>query len=154
MKAISRSTLPIPRNWWIVSVIWTALLFQMATAYISPAPHSGWDPNRNKAKAQPVSKPASESSFAEPPTNIQVEDIFREEYRDWAKRYDKKIDMNDGARFENFKMVSRIKRTNWKHGGWWTAITKSISPVPMAFSLGRISCCKCNKTKRQVFFTF
>ena len=45
---------------------------------------------------------STEKSFKQPPANIKVDDIFREEYHEWCKRYDRSV--GDRIRFENFKL--------------------------------------------------
>ena len=46
--------------------------------------------------------PWKKTSFANPPANVEVDDVFRQEYQAWANRYGKSTD--DEARFENFKL--------------------------------------------------
>lgn len=114
MKSLRYHSPLAASRWLVISAIWASLVVQMASAYISSAPHGGWDPNQHKRKRTPSTSispdeasSSSSSSFTQPPTNVQVEDIFREEYRDWAKRYGKKADEAEGAeRFDNFKLVS------------------------------------------------
>ncbi|KAG7373167.1 cathepsin propeptide inhibitor domain I29 [Nitzschia inconspicua] len=109
-----------PKRWSLVSAIFASLILPTAEGYISPAPHGGWDPNKHNPRTQknpPCSDNASMPTFIEPPTNVQVEDIFREEYHDWAKRYGKKVDMNDAERFENFKVNFLLQMQHNKKTG-------------------------------------
>jgi hypothetical protein len=99
------------------ATLWTSFVFCLVDAYISPAPHGAWDPNQHlqRKQHQPHDDPSATTNsqdstyMADPAANVQVEDIFRAEYRDWGARYGKKIDLDNMERFENFKLVSVIK---------------------------------------------
>jgi hypothetical protein len=66
--------------------------------------HRKWEP------------PSQQQQQQDPPTNLDVEDIFREEYYDWAKRYKKKIDTTNllaDPKYDNFKLVCPIHCTSF-----------------------------------------
>ena len=103
-------------SFFLMASILASCFIGIADSYISPAPHGAWDPNQHfqKKKAPTEDSPteARQENMAEPASNIQVEDIFRAEYRDWGARYGKRIDSSDVERFENFKLVSPRARSN------------------------------------------
>ena len=61
------------------------------SSYITSSPSGGYAPWKHNP----------ESSFAKPPSNVDLNDIFQEEYNEWAKRYGKST---SDERFENFKL--------------------------------------------------
>jgi hypothetical protein len=91
-------------------LLWPSCI--IVEGYISPGtpPHHKWEPPSQSAsnkQGQP------KQCHQEPPANLDVEDIFREEYRDWAKRYGKKFDIDhsiDDPKYNNFKLVSGNRR--------------------------------------------
>lgn len=67
-----------------------ALCTKRASSYISSIPPFGAaNPNWKK------------TSFAQPPANVDVDDVFRDEYHAWAKHYGKET---NEFRFQNFKL--------------------------------------------------
>lgn len=74
-------------------------------AYISSTPPGGAVPWKNDAK----------TSFAQPPANVDLDDIFREEYQAWAKHYGKST--SDSTRFENFKLNYMLQMQHNKKTG-------------------------------------
>ena len=63
-----------------------------------------------------------ESSFAKPPSNIGLDDIFREEYHAWAKRYGKST--SDESRFENFKLNFMLQMQHNKKTGQFNLLNE------------------------------
>ncbi|KAL3919233.1 MAG: hypothetical protein SGILL_003856 [Bacillariaceae sp.] len=55
--------------------------------------------------------------MAEPASNVQVEDIFRSEYREWGLRYGKKIDFGNEERFKNFQLNFMLQMQHNKKTG-------------------------------------
>lgn len=133
-------------------------------AYISP-PHGAWDPNQHfqrkrqqQQKQQPVDNPStpkiSNDNMAEPASNVQVEDIFRSEYREWGLRYGKKIDFGNEERFKNFQLVSQSRVTKKftacdRHIAMNSKLTYHL--CTLAF---RTLCCRCSTTRRPAYSTF
>lgn len=86
-----------------------------ATSYISSSspPSGGAAPWKNGAKP----------SFAQPPpSNIVPDDIFREEYHAWGKRYGKST--GDKARFENFKLNFMLQMQHNKKTGTFNLLNE------------------------------
>ena len=54
-------------------------------------------------------------SIAQPPANAELNDVFREEYHEWAKRYGKST--GDRVRFENFKLNFMLQMQHNKKTG-------------------------------------
>jgi len=80
---------------------------EIVNSYIlSSSPSGGATPLKNGV--QP--------SFAQTPSpNIQSDDIFRQEYHEWAKRYGKST--GDETRFENFKLNFMLQMRHNKKTG-------------------------------------
>lgn len=65
--------------------------------------------------SQDGAAPWKKTSFANPPANVEVDDVFRQEYKTWANRYGKSTD--DEARFENFKLNYMLQMQHNKRTG-------------------------------------
>lgn len=59
--------------------------------------------------------PWKKTSFAQPPTDVEVDDVFRQEYHAWAHRYGKST--TDKFRFENFKLNYMLQMQQNKRTG-------------------------------------
>ena len=61
-------------------------------------------------------------SFAQPPANVEVDGIFREEYHEWAKLYGKST--SDRIRFENFKLNFMLQMQHNKKTGTFNLLNE------------------------------
>ena len=87
------------------SIVWSLLFATCVTSYVSYSPSGGATQWKNGA----------ECSFTKTPSNIGLDDIFREEYYAWAKRYGKST--SDTGRFENFKLNFMLQMQHNKKTG-------------------------------------
>mmetsp|Transcript_106026 Transcript_106026/g.216219 ORF Transcript_106026/g.216219 Transcript_106026/m.216219 type:complete len:250 (+) Transcript_106026:171-920(+) len=95
----------------------------VANSYVSsssPTGGTGWTKN---------------SGFAQPPTNIDLDDIFREEYHAWAKRYGKSA--VDGDRFETFKVNFMLQMQHNKKTGTFNHLNEFGDMTAKEFELGK-----------------
>ena len=79
--------------------------------YISSSPSGGYAPWKQN----------SESPFAKPPSNVELDDIFREEYNEWANRYGKS---KSDKRFENFKFNFMLQMQHNKKTGTFNLLNE------------------------------
>ena len=80
-----------------------------ATSYITSLSPGGATP------------PWTTKTYKQPPTNIEVDDVFREEYKTWAKLYGKET--ND-FRFENFKLNYMLQMQHNKKTGTFSDLNE------------------------------
>jgi len=81
-------------------------------AYISSVPSGGTIPWTDRDR----------SSFVQPPSSVEVNDIFREEYHAWAKLYGKST--SDETRFENFKVNFMLQMQQNKKTGIYSHLNE------------------------------
>mmetsp|Transcript_16293 Transcript_16293/g.37704 ORF Transcript_16293/g.37704 Transcript_16293/m.37704 type:complete len:271 (-) Transcript_16293:101-913(-) len=93
-------------NYILSVIVLGSFRIETVSSYISSSPKSGgfapWKHN-------------SENSLSKPPSNIDLDDIFREEYHAWAKKYDKST--SDETRYENFKLNFMLQMQHNKKTG-------------------------------------
>jgi len=80
-------------------------------AYISSVPSGGTIPWGT-----------DKSSSVQPPSSVEVDDIFREEYHAWAKLYGKST--SDETRFENFKVNFMLQMQQNKKTGIYSHLNE------------------------------
>lgn len=73
-------------------------------------------------------------SFAQPPANVEVDGIFREEYHEWAKLYGKST--SDRIRFENFKLNFMLQMQHNKKTGTFNLLNEFGDMTATEFNLG------------------
>lgn len=82
----------------------TVICINSANAYITSLSQEG------------AAAPWKKNSFgASPPANVELDDVFRQEYQVWANRYGKSTD--DESRFENFKLNYMLQMQHNKRTG-------------------------------------
>jgi hypothetical protein len=84
-----------------------------ANSYVSPSHLGGTVPWKNNG---------AKSSFVQPPSNVGLDDIFREEYISWGKRYGKST--SDEIRFENFKVNFMLQMQHNKKTGTFNLLNE------------------------------
>jgi len=94
---------------------------ELASAYTSPSSAgTGWGHNNNA-----VVVADAEKKFKQPPANIEIDDIFREEYQLWAKRYGKSgKSVGDRSCFENFKLNFMLQMQHNKKTGTFNLLNE------------------------------
>ncbi|OEU17121.1 hypothetical protein FRACYDRAFT_268583, partial [Fragilariopsis cylindrus CCMP1102] len=89
---------------------------KLGYAYISQSSSgTGWRRHDN-------ANAGAEKSFKQPPANIKIDDIFREEYHEWCKRYGRSV--GDGIRFENFKLNFMLQMQQNKRSGTFNLLNE------------------------------
>ena len=89
---------------------------KLGYAYISQSSSgTGWRRHDN-------ANAGAEKSFKQPPANIKVDDIFRDEYHEWCKRYGRSV--GDGIRFENFKLNFMLQMQHNKRSGTFNLLNE------------------------------
>jgi hypothetical protein len=81
---------------------------------------------------------STEKSFKQPPANIKVDDIFREEYHEWCKRYDRSV--GDRIRFENFKLNFMLQMQHNKRSGTFNLLNEFGDSKCMFLSIYQYHC--------------
>lgn len=66
--------------------------------------------------------PWKKNSFASPPANVELDDVFRQEYQAWANQYGKSTD--DETRFENFKLNYMLQMQQNKRTGQFAELNE------------------------------
>lgn len=66
--------------------------------------------------------PWKKNSFASPPANVELDDVFRQEYQAWANQYGKSTD--DETRFENFKLNYMLQMQHNKRTGQFAELNE------------------------------
>ena len=84
-----------------------------ANSYISPSHLGG---------TVPWKKNGAKTSFVQPPSDVGLDDIFREEYLAWGKRYGKST--SDEVRFENFKVNFMLQMQHNKKTGTFNLLNE------------------------------
>jgi hypothetical protein len=89
---------------------------KLGNAYISQSSSgTGWGRHDN-------ANAAAEKSFKQPPANIEVDDIFREEYHEWCIRYGRSV--GDRIRFENFKLNFMLQMQHNERSGTFNLLNE------------------------------
>jgi len=97
-----------------------------ANSYISPSHLGGTVPWKNNG---------AKTSFVQPPSDVGLDDIFREEYLAWGNRYGKST--GDEIRFENFKVNFMLQMQHNKKTGTFNLLNEFGDMTAKEFESGK-----------------
>jgi len=100
---------------------------ELASAYISPSSTRTGSTSRTGGHNNNNAAAAAEKKFQQIPANVEIDDIFREEYHLWSQRYGKSgtcKSVEDRICYENFKLNFMLQMQHNKKTGTFNLLNE------------------------------